>query len=264
MYWLRLTCPTEAVDRLTGELWGLGTAGIQELKNEGALVLIAHFETAESRNELISRFAIYAPEWGRDEEKDWLHETLAAWPAREVGRRLFLAPSWNTEPTPAGRERVIHNPGLACGTGEHPCSQLALCALERCLLPESTVVDIGTGSGILAIAARRLGARAAVGVDLDVYALEAARQNFELNGLDAQLVAGSADCLAKACADITVTNINASVLLFLLDELMRITRADGRLILTGFTEAESWRFREIFPAGEVSALDEWRCLTVRF
>src|SRR5947209_1489189 len=121
MYWLRLTCPPEAVDRVTGELWAFGTAGIQELETDGALVFIAHFDTAESRDDLISRFRLYAPEWGCEEEKDWVQENRAAWPAREVGRRVFLTPSWSTQVTPAGRERVIHNPGLACGTGEHPC-----------------------------------------------------------------------------------------------------------------------------------------------
>ncbi|MBV8811842.1 MAG: 50S ribosomal protein L11 methyltransferase, partial [Acidobacteriaceae bacterium] len=184
MYWLRLTCPPEAVDRMTGELWAFGTLGIRELESDGAVVLIAHFDNAESRHELISRFRIYAPEWGREKDTDWLHETHSAWTAREVGQRLFLAPSWNTEATPAGRQRVIHNPGLACGTGEHPCSQLALRALEKCVYRGSSVVDIGTGSGILAIAARRLGARLAIGLDTDLAALEAARGNFDLNALD--------------------------------------------------------------------------------
>ncbi len=167
MYWLRLTCGPEAADRLTGRLWELGTVGIREFDAGGKTALIANFENLDARADLISQFREYAPEWGPEENRDWVRETQASWPAREVGRRLFLATPWTAEATPLGRERVIHNPGAACGTGEHPCSQLALQALERCVLPKSRVADIGTGSGILAIAARRLGAQKAFGVDPD-------------------------------------------------------------------------------------------------
>ena len=264
MYWLRLTSPPEAADRLAGELWAFGTAGIREIETDGALVLLAHFETVAAREELLAHFASHEPQWGHEEERDWAAETQAAWPAREIGRRLFLAPAWITAPTPLGRERVIHNPGSACGTAEHPCSQLALCALETCVSPGYSMVDVGTGSGILAIAARRLGARMSAGVDLDPGALETARANFELNGMEAYVAVGSANCLADGCADVTIANISATVLLSILDDLIRITRTGGYLILTGFSEAELRPFEKMFPAGEVSTLVEWRCLTVRF
>ena len=73
-----------------------------------------------------------------------------------VGERLFLAPPWSEETVPDGRVRLIHNPGLACGTGEHPCTQMALAAMERIVKPGDRVADIGTGSGILAIGAALL------------------------------------------------------------------------------------------------------------
>ncbi len=263
MYSLRLTCPAEEVDRIAGELWEACTSGIFEADGDDATVLIAGFETDAARDALLNEFRAYSPNWQQNEDTDWAQEAQQTWPGREVGSRLFLAPPWNEEATPEGRERVIHNPGMACGTGEHPCSQLALIALEKCIRKGFRVVDIGAGSGLLAIAALHLGARSAIGVDIDEAALSAARQNFELNGLRPMLAAGSAGCLADYCADITVANISAMVLLHVLDDLLRIVRADGWLILTGFPESEGVALIRQFPDADVSALGEWRCLTVR-
>jgi ribosomal protein L11 methyltransferase len=153
-----------------------------------------------------------------------------------------------------------HNPGLACGTGEHPCTQLALEAIERQIRPGVTVVDIGTGSGILAIAALQLGARRVAGTDLDEAALHAAAENFALNDLLPQLIVGSADCLRSQCSDLTVANISGSVLLSIMDHLVRITSPSGRLILTGFPESELPAFLQLFPDCEVSGRNEWRCI----
>jgi ribosomal protein L11 methyltransferase len=260
MYSLRLTCAPAEVDAISGELWEAGTAGIRELDCDGITMLIAGFETNEHAGELFERLSAFSPEWQHEAAIDWIEQTHSAWPPREVGDRLFLAAPWRPELTPPGRVRVIHNPGTACGTGEHPCSQLALMALERNVDPGFSVIDIGTGSGILTIAALRLGARIAIGIDTDEAALPAARENFHLNGLTPLLVAGTTDCLPNACADITVANINGSVLLSMGDELLRITQTGGKLILTGFTESELHRIQQTFGSREILAINEWRCL----
>jgi ribosomal protein L11 methyltransferase len=260
MYSLRIACSSEQVDWLSGELWEAGTAGILELDDGGGVVLVATFERNDARPELLERFARYAPKWEYEPATDWIQHTRDAWPAREIGNKLFLAPPWCSDPTPQGRERVIHNPGLACGTGEHPCTQLALRALEECITADSRVIDIGTGSGILAISARRLGAGFVIGFDVDEASLHAARENFLLNELTPRLVAGSAQALAGELADITVANINGTVLLSMLDELLRITRTNGWLILTGFTEAEVSIFQAQFSRVRVSEMDGWCCM----
>ena len=123
------------------------------------------------------------------------------------------------------------------------------------------MVDVGTGSGILAIAALRLGARFALGLDTDLSALQAARENFDLNALDAALVNGSADCVAAGYAELTVANISGTVLLSIFDDLLRVTAAGGRLILTGFNESEFGFFLRLVPGAEVSELNEWRCVS---
>jgi ribosomal protein L11 methyltransferase len=124
------------------------------------------------------------------------------------------------------------------------------------------VVDIGTGSGLLAIAALRLGARTSTGLDTDEEALSAARENFKLNDLPCGLVAGSAECLRDGCAEVIIANISATVLLSIADELLRIGAESGILIVTGFTEAELPAMEQFFGGGAVTSCGEWRCLSV--
>lgn len=260
MYSLRLTCPPEEAEIVAADLWESSTAGIQEIAQTGSTVLIAAFETNSLRDELLLRFAHFSPDWQVADTTDWIAHTHDAWPARRVGERLFLAPPWSQEETPPGRMRIIHNPGLACGTGEHPCTQLALSAIEQYLEPGVRVADIGTGSGILAIAALRLGARSAVGADIDAAALEAARENFSLNQLEPLLVAGSSNCLPDDFAGLTVANINPEILCSLIDDLVRITHPGGQLILTGFTEAEMPRLEQLSPNACITGIGPWRCV----
>ncbi len=262
MYSLRLTCIADEVDLLSGELWEARTCGIRELAGNGRVTLIAAFDANALCEKLLDRFAAYSPEWIAEADIDWTAETHLAWPARPVGARLFLAPPWSNDPTPEGRLRIVLNPGLACGTGDHPCTQLALIALEEHVTAGCRVADAGTGSGILAIAALRLGAGVAIGIDPDQAALQQAKENFALNSLRALLVAGYAECLRDEVADIIVANINATVLLAIADDLQRIARPHGRLILTGFTEPELGRVEALFGYGEILEHDEWRCLIV--
>jgi ribosomal protein L11 methyltransferase len=233
------------------------------LDDRGGVVLIASFKTNEWRSKLLERFGPYLPEWTSENDTDWLSATQQNWPSRVIGDRLFLAPVWNHDATPSGRLRIVHNPGLACGTGEHPCTQLALAALEKCVTDECRVVDVGAGSGILSIAALRLGAGTVLSIDTDETAFRTARENFHLNDCKPSLVVGSADCIVDNWSDITVANISGTVLMSILHELMGITRANGWLILTGFPEHELTAFEQLFPDADVTAKGEWRCLAVR-
>ena len=253
MYSVRITCSHNEVDRLSGELWEAGTLGIHEIEEGDSVVLIATFANAQPGA------------WKEDQSIDWVAETQRAWPTRPVGQRIFLAPPWSRESTPEGRFRLVHNPSFASGTGEHPCTQLALTALEECITAGSRVIDVGTGSGILAIAARLMGATSAIGLDTDEMALDVARENHALNGLAPHLINGSADCLMDCSADIVVANINATVLLSIADELLRISAPRGRLILTGFTEPELPAIEQNFPAStkRVHQSGEWTCINLQ-
>ncbi len=262
MYSLKLHCRSDEAETLSFQLWQAGTVAVSEFGEGNGCVLTAGFVDDSARVPLLRQFAAYRPEW-REDLTDWEAVTRAAWPGRTVGKRLYLAPPWSIERTPEGRLRVVQNPGQASGTGEHPCTQLALEALESVVFADSRVLDVGTGSGVLAIAALKLGAATALGVDVDEAALETARENFILNGLAPLLATGTVDCVEEGWADITVANISERVLISIADDLLRVTRRGGMLILTGFPRSEAGAIAGFLPRPEITYLDNWACLTAK-
>jgi ribosomal protein L11 methyltransferase len=264
---LKLRCGSDEAETLSFQLWEAGTVAISESYEDGTCILTAGFEDERIRASLLDQYAAFAPEW-REDRTDWLEVTHRAWPGRAVGKSLYLAPPWSDEPTPEGRHRLIQNPGQASGTGEHPCTQLALEALEAAVFAGCKLLDVGTGSGILAIAGLKLGAALAVGIDPDGSALETAIENFHLNGQTLLLAVGSADCITDGWSDVTVANISATVLLSLADDLLRVTAPDGVLILTGFPRSEAHALMQFLPHAELTYSeltysDDWACLTVK-
>ena len=164
------------------------------------------------------------------EELDWVRATQAQFPPIRVSSRLWIVPTWERPPDP-NAVNVVLDPGRAFGTGSHPTTFLCLEWLEREIRGGETVLDYGCGSGILAIAARKLGAAHACGVDIDPQALEAARANAELNAVDCKFM--PADAALDLQADIVVANILASPLTLLAPVLAAHTRTGGRLALAG-------------------------------
>ena len=260
MYSLELPCHPDEVDRLSAEFWEAGTLGIRELEmGDNTVCLIAGFAGTDG-GKLLSRFAQYNPQWRKEADIDWVNQTGQAWPGRKIGQRFFVCPPWCEEETPAERIRLIQNPGTASGTGEHPCTQLGLGALELTVTGNVKVADVGTGSGILAIAALQLGAAEVIGLDRDEEALQTATENFKLNQQSPQLAVGSADTLRTEWSDITVANISGTVLLAIMDDMWRSTRPGGTLILTGFTGDELSSFQSLLTVDRVLSSDEWRCV----
>lgn len=247
---------------MLAELWEAGTSGVCEEENEEGVAFIAGFGEDADQLALLTRFERFHPHWHQD-AVDWDAELRRIWRPRKIGERLFITPVWNQDETPLGRLRVIHNPGRASGTGEHPCTQLALESMEKHLETGNLVADIGTGSGILSVAAVKLGARSSVAVDIDLAALEVARENHELNDIPPLLVCASGDALARESFDVVVVNISATVLLALADDLLQLVRPDGWLILTGFPNGEAAKVQRVFGPAEITALNEWRCLSLR-
>lgn len=262
MYSLKLRCKSHETETLSFQLWEAGTVAVSELNKGDGCALTAGFEDESARVTLIEQFAAYRPEWCED-RTDWEAVTRQAWPGRAVGKRLYVAPPWSEEQTPNGRLRLIQNPGQASGTGEHPCTQLALQAIESEVFAGCGVLDVGTGSGILAIAALKLGAGTAVGIDVDESALQTARENSALNGLAPLLATGTVGCVAEAWAAVTVANISATVLLAIADDLLRVTAMPGILILTGFPGSEAGAIAALLPGSEITYLDGWACLTAK-
>ena len=152
---------------------------------------------------------------------DWVQQTQDAWPPLPVGEKFFLVAPWRTEPTPAGRFRLEINPGQQCGTGQHPCTQKCLEAMERIVKPGNSVLDVGSGSGILSIAAKLLGAGRVVACDIDPEA-----------SLD---FVGSIDAVRSNSFDVVVANINEDVIGRMRPDFERVAT---RRILSGFQDEE--------------------------
>lgn len=212
----------DAYDRLLADLWEAGTLGI----TEGDGFLDAFFaDEAAAR-----RFGDPRTE----PERDWIGESEAAWPPIEVGERFFIAPPWSSAPTPPGRLRLTVTPGMQCGTGYHACTQLCLEAMERLVRPGCSVLDVGSGSGILSLAAGLLGAGRIVACDIDPEAAPAER----LGELAPPFFVGSVDAVRPGSFDVVVANISEIVLGPMRAEL---ERAAPVRILSGFQdEAGEW------------------------
>jgi ribosomal protein L11 methyltransferase len=197
-------------DKLTAALWEAGTLGIVE----GPGFVDAYFESADAAR------AFGDPQVAPD--IDWVARTEEAWPPLLVGEKFFVVAPWRREPTPPGRFRLELNPGLHCGTGQHPCTQKCLEAMERIVRPGDSVLDVGSGSGILSLAAKLLGVGRVVACDLDP---EAARP--------VPFFVGSVDAVRTGAFDVVVANINEDVLGVLRPDLERVARVR---ILSGFQD----------------------------
>ncbi|RCU43801.1 50S ribosomal protein L11 methyltransferase [Corallincola holothuriorum] len=173
------------------------------------------------------------------EDKDWEREWMDNFHPMQFGERLWICPSWRDAPA-ADAVNVILDPGLAFGTGTHPTTALCLQWLDSLDLTDKTVVDFGCGSGILAVAALKLGAKSAIGIDIDPQAILASRDNAERNGVSDKLSLYLPDEQpADLKADVVVANILAGPLRELAPLICRLPLPGGHLALSGVLESQA-------------------------
>lgn len=199
------------------------------------------------------------------EDKDWEREWMDNFHPMRFGERLWICPSWRDVPDPTA-VNVMLDPGLAFGTGTHPTTSLCLQWLDSLDLEGKTVIDFGCGSGILAIAALKLGAAHAIGIDIDPQAITASRDNAERNGVSESLsLYLSKDQPQDLQADVVVANILAGPLRELAPMISVLPRAGGLLGLSGVlaTQAEGVAdaYRESFEIDPVAEKEEWCRIT---
>ncbi|MGA2739922.1 MAG: 50S ribosomal protein L11 methyltransferase [Bryobacteraceae bacterium] len=228
MFSIEIACPPEQNDMLVAELWAEGSTGIVELEGGG---LRAFFEDDADRAALATRF--HAVSWRREEQRDWVAMSRANWEPLLVGERFFLVPVWRSDLAPEGRFRIAVNPGMAFGTGMHETTQLCLEALEMYVRPGAGMLDVGTGSGILAQAAALLGAGPVWACDIDPEAVEIARSSAGSN-----LFIGSVDAVRSGAAGVIAANISPEAIARLAPELMRCLGPDGVALLSGLERHE--------------------------
>lgn len=219
-------------------------------------------------------------------EEDWSESWKAQYHRLRVGHRIVIVPAWE-EYTAGSHEIVIRlEPGMAFGTGLHPTTRLCLEALEAELVPGSAVLDVGTGSGVLSIAAAKLGARSVLALDADPVAVHVARENVGANGAIATVdvqhgslpggdavpmhfsVNGPLPLLDSGAYDLVLVNILAPVIIGMAPALAARLHQPGRLVAAGLIQTQE---ADVVDALQVQGLtvvrrsqeDDWVCLVVR-
>lgn len=168
-------------------------------------------------------------------DQDWVRLTQAQFDPIQISERLWITPSWHEAPN-GNAVNLQLDPGLAFGTGSHPTTRLCLKWLDTQLKGGENVLDYGCGSGILTIAALKLGAGSAVGVDIDEQAIRASKDNAAQNNVDAQFYLP--DGLPQGQFDIVVANILANPLRMLGEMLAARTKQGGRIVLSGLLDEQ--------------------------
>jgi len=173
------------------------------------------------------------------EDRDWERAWLDQFHPMQFGEHLWICPDGQRPPPAEGQVLIDLDPGLAFGTGTHPTTALCLAWLDRHPPSGQQVLDFGCGSGILAIAALKLGAAAAQGVDIDPQALLASHGNAARNGVDAQLATCLPDDLPAGTFDLVLANILANPLIELASHLSTLVRPGGMLVLSGILAGQA-------------------------
>ncbi len=274
---VKLAISAELSDAAAGVLHRFGASGV-ELRDseslpppgvgplrEGQAEVRGYFESPTSAEDVAEELRLLLgaePDLEELPIEDWSASWKQHFRPVHRGRVLIVAP-WMHEPVPPGGVRVVIEPGLAFGTGDHPTTGMCLEGLDVFLQrdPDAAVLDVGTGSGILAIAARKLGAGLAVGTDNDPVALRVARENATANSTAIDF---RPEIPIGVEFDLVLANILANTLVELAPELMRAVAPGGRLILSGILEGQVAEVEAAYPslrrAGPPTLEGEWACL----
>ena len=211
-------------------------------------------------------------------DTDWAESWKENYPPQEIGDNLVVVPYWLADRDFGGRRQVILDPGLTFGTGAHPSTRMVMAAMERLVKPGDRCIDLGSGSGILSVTALRLGAKSAVGVDIDPKAEDIARENAAYNGFAApEFTALTGNViedkalmtrLAAAPYDVVLVNIVADVIIGLSPVLPKFLGENSVLICSGILDTRLADVLEALGAAgleptDVRQDDGWRCVIAK-
>lgn len=195
------------------------------------------------------------------EDQDWVQAYRDHYYPIQCADKLWIVPSWHEAPDPIA-VNICLDPGLAFGTGGHPTTSLCLSWLASNKIKNQTVIDYGCGSGILAIAAFKLGAREVTGVDIDPQALDASRQNAERNSINAdQLPLYLPERMPRTKVDILIANILSGPLVLLANIFAELVKPNGKLLLSGILHQQAdeiqLAYQPFFELDPISAKEDW-------
>ncbi len=224
-------------------------------------------EKFSGRNDVIFTIDFY-----EYDEEDYQNSWKKYLYPEKVSDKFVVKPTWR-EYKPEENELVIElDPGRAFGTGSHPTTSLCLKIMEENIKPGNSVIDVGTGSGILMIAAEKLGATDIYGIDIDELAVEATKENLELNSISsdiAKVYLGDLISVVKDKQfDVVVANILADVILLLLRDIFKVVKKDGLIIFSGIIEDKLPEItKQVEEKGlkilEIKKDKEWRALLIK-
>jgi len=272
--------PNDLVGRTEGPLtWDFADINIFEYGEDTAVVR-AYFNVDEDINDLIAEIEkkiVDAKAFGVNiedykittvvvDEEDWNTQWKKYYKPMKVGDKFIIKPLWEKYEAKEG-EIILHmDPGMAFGTGTHETTRMCLEAVEDYLQKDTTVFDIGTGSGILAIGASKLGAKEVIGVDLDIVAVNSAKENVGYNNLkNVTILHGNLMDVVEGNADIIVANIIAEVILILIDDVKKKLNDGGIFISSGIIKEKENMVKEGLVAKGFDIIEtrregEWVCI----
>jgi ribosomal protein L11 methyltransferase len=285
MRWAEMTvqCAPEAADAVSYAFLEAGCGGVM-LKGSGPVFVSGSLPVSDEltgRLEGLRAHLNRLPEFGLPalldgltlrylEDEDWANAWKQYFKPMKLGKRLVIKPSWETY-VPEGEEVVLElDPGMAFGTGGHPTTQLCLLALENSVQPGMRVADIGTGSGILSLAAAKLGAKEVLATDIDRLPRTIAQENVARNGLEetiSVLEMEPFDALAQNC-DLIVANIVANTIIEIAPTVAPRLKPEGIFIACGIVEEHENPVRDALTAVGLTHVetlreDIWVCLVSR-
>ena len=202
-------------------------------------------------------------------EEDWANNWKKYYKPTKIGQNIVVKPIWEDYEAKDDEIVLELDPGMAFGTGTHETTRMCAQALEKYITPDTTVFDIGTGSGILAIAAAKLKAKHAVGVDLDPVAVDSAKENVACNKLDnIDILEGNLLDVVEGKADIVVANIIAEIIMILVDDVKEALLPGGFFISSGIIrERREMVEQKLIDSGfeikEVNVDGEWVCIIAK-
>ncbi len=274
---LTLEVAVPRAEDVAAELFDAGAAGVEIRDGEGTpmpgarlpppgrALLVAWFPDRAAAD---GAAAEHGGEVAEVPDEDWGEGWKKHFQPLDVGR-VRVRPSWIADPVPPGSVEVVLDPGMAFGTGTHPTTSLCLAALSDLLAarPGASVLDVGTGSGILAIAARKLGARRVAANDDDPKAIEVARENAAANGVALELVLAPDEI--PGTFDLVVANILANTLVELAPAIAAKVAPGGVVLLSGILGPQEDEVRRAYVARGLAPLEggdrrqgEWSLLAL--